>query len=125
MNTEPNKERVRKCVDLMAHAMGLNPLPEDKSNLLIKHVLFDAEYEGIEGKNGWGAFTSSLITERELRNLLMAHSATKIANYNKVREPGTPDHISKELCNGFELALFGRSSKLLSIDNKDPWERNA
>ena len=109
----------------MATAMGMEPLPEAFSLSLIKHVLYKNKYQGVEGKQGWAGLTRGIITEREARNLLMAHCATKIASFNRATEPGYDMYSTRELCSNFEVALLGRHVKVTKLDLLDPWEKNA
>ena len=102
--------------------MNMQPLPDVKAKLLIGHILYDKNYDGVSGKYGWSSLTNNLITERELRNLVVAHCATKISSFNNLYEPGYDTYLTKELCVGFEMALFGREAKLLEFDVLDPWE---
>ncbi len=118
----PNIENIVACVNELALAMKLEPLPEDRCINLIRHVLYIDSYNGVEGKGSLGCFNQGIITPREFRNLLMAHAATKIAGYNQVDEPGCDKYSSQELCSKFALALLGRSAKLLDCDVRDPWE---
>ena len=123
MNQEPDKNKLKDCIDAMALAMKMEPLPNDLCFKLIDHVLYNQDYDGIEGKNGWQCFKQKLLTEREIRNLLMAHSATKIARFNKIKEPGCDTYTSMKLCQGFEVALIGRHVNPTKIDVLDPWEK--
>jgi len=120
----PNLEELKSCIDLMARSMGFSSLPQDRVSRLIDHILFENEYDGVEGKEGWHSFTSGYITEREIRNLVMAHSATKIARYEKKSEPNFLEYSTKELCQQFEVALLGRTVVPTDIDVLDPWERD-
>ncbi|WP_020409585.1 hypothetical protein [Hahella ganghwensis] len=106
----------------MAEAMKLDPLPYDKAFQLIEHVLYKGEYSDLSGKEGWRCFEGGLVTEREMRNLLMAHSATKIAEFNGKDEPNSLAYSSKELCHLFEMTLFGKIVGPRSSDVIDPWE---
>ena len=116
MDEAPNKEKLTICIGDMATAMGMKSLPEDLCSNLIEHVLYKSEYQGVKGKEGWAGLTRGLITEREARNLLMAHSATKISNFNEKEEPASNTYSTKTLCSNFEIALLGRSAYLNSID---------
>lgn len=125
MNEAPNKEKLKICISDLAAAMGMKSLPEELSSNLIEHVLYKGEYQGVKGKNSWAGLIQGIITEREARNLLMAHSATKISNFNDKEEPGCNTYSTKVLCSNFEIALLGRVANLNSIDQLDPWEKNA
>ena len=100
----------------MALQMKCIPLEKDLLNSLINYVLYNE-------KDGWAAYKLDIITERELRNLLMAHSATRISQSNNICEPNCSTYVTKELCDNFEYALFGRLAKLNSIDLLEPWEK--
>lgn len=89
----------------LAKAMELEELPETQRDSLIAHVLYDGEYNGIEGKNGFNSFNENLITAQEYRDLVMAHCSSKIASYNNVSEPSCDTFVSVELCEKFESAL--------------------
>ncbi len=117
---KPDKKELIKCIYLMAIAMKFDPLPEKKTIQLIDHVLFEGEYNDLEGKQGWVAFSKGLSTEREIRNLLMAHSATKIANHNNRAEPNCTEYSTKELCQKFELALHSKIVVPTDFDVLDP-----
>ncbi len=124
MYIKPNKVALISCMQLMAELMELISLPNEKAAQLIEYVLFDKEYNGVKGKDGWGCFLVHLITERELRNLIMAHSASKIASYNKKTEPSCYDYITKNLCQKFEIALIGNVIVPKAHDILDPWEKD-
>lgn len=119
---KPDIEKLKKCIRLLAESMTFNPLPEDRENQLIDHVLFKQEYDGINGKESWSKFENHLITARELRNLFMAHSSTKIARHNQRNEPSDKEYITKGLCHKFEIALLGKIVIPGSFDVLDPWE---
>jgi len=114
---------LKQCMANMAFAMQFKPLTEEKSQLLLDHVLYDGLYNDQQGKQGLEQLHRGMITERELRNLLMAHCATKISNENKCDEPGCDKYSSRELCREFELAIFGRPGKLYDMDVWDPWKK--
>ena len=105
---KPDKKDLTECISLMAEAMKFNPLPNHRVNQLIEHVLYEREYDDIEGKEGWITFSKGLTTEREIRDLFMAHTATKIARHNKKEEPSCTEYSTKELRQKFELALLGK-----------------
>jgi len=106
----------------MAETMTFDPLPYDRVVQLIEHVLYEREYDGVSGKEGWCSFESNIITEREFRNLVMANSATEIARHNKQNEPSSAEYSNKELCHSFEMALFGSVITPGAYDMLDPWE---
>lgn len=120
----PNLEDLKNCIDLMAKSMKFSSLPQDRMSQLIAHVLFDEEYDGVEGKEGWSGFTKGYITGREIRDLMMAHSATKIARHEKKNEPSNTAYSTKELCQKFELALLGKIVVPTDVDVLDPWEND-
>jgi hypothetical protein len=82
-------------------------MQQDDANRLINHVLYDEKWKGIDGKDGWTQFQCGLITKRELRILLMQHSATKISHSNKSQEPSYDSYLCKDICQKFEVALLG------------------
>lgn len=118
----PSKEKVVQSINFMAEVMEFDPLPTERVEELIEHVLYDQYYNGVSGKRAWFSFESGLITERETRNLLMAHSATKIASHNRRDQPSSDIYSRKELSHSFDFALFGRASNPIDIDLLDPWE---
>lgn len=119
---KPDIEKLKKCIRLLAESMGFDALPENREDQLINHVLFKQEYDGVIGKEFWFRFEKQLITERELRNVFMAHSSTKIAMYNQRDEPCVGEYKTKGLCHNFEIALFGSIVVPGSVDVLDPWE---
>ncbi|WP_163831846.1 hypothetical protein [Spartinivicinus ruber] len=121
----PNIELVKNSIEKMANEMGCEPLPEEKAELLIEHVLYDGIWKGVEGKDGWRSFEAMLITEREIRNLLMQHSRTKIAKFNGKCEFDLACPFTKTVCQSFEIALLGRLAKLSGDENLDYWEETA
>ena len=64
-----------------------------------------------------------LITKRELRILLMQHSATKISHSNKSQEPSYDSYLCKDICQKFEIALLGDVVDPRFEAWKDPWEK--
>ncbi len=116
--------KLKACISSMAKAMGLVTPPEELCDSILNHVLYDKEYAGIEGKNGLESFSSKLITEREFRNLVMAHCSTKIAGFNNAEEPDYLTFSTKELCDDFDLALIGRLTRLTRDDVFEPWDKN-
>ena len=75
--------------------------------MLVKHILFNESWEGIEGKEGWISFQHNIITEHELRHLVIAHSATKISQFNNKIEPNYEQYSSEKLLSNFQKSLFG------------------
>ncbi len=124
MNVRLNKVELIDCVYLMAKQMKLTPLPSARAVQLIEHVLFDKEFNGVKGKDGWGCFLSHLLTEREIRNLMMAHSATRISSYNKKSEPGYNNYGTRNLCQKFEIALLDKVIIPTVHDSLDSWEKS-
>lgn len=126
MNTAPidppEQQDLTDAFECLASAMGF-PNPTDAQVAeVVGYVLYDQEVGGRSGKKAWSCFNKRLITERELRNLLMAHGATNLSNWNGVDEPGLGKFVSRELCESFERALFGRKVRLHEVDMLDPWE---
>ena len=107
----PNVEEIVKSIDEMSKAMGLASLPSEVSEKLVMNILYDEELDGREGRNGWESFKNNLITVRELRDLVMCNSATYIAKFNKVSEPGAHSYSSSDLSAKFELAIFSNRAK--------------
>ena len=122
MSNKPSIKELVECINTMALSMKLTPMPHGDTEKLINHILFNEVWNGVKGKEAWKCVEKGLITEREFRNLLMAHSSTKTANFNKVNEPSLDTYYSKELCHRFERALFGRLVVPLKTDQLDPWE---
>ena len=118
----PDIDKLLNSIFLMAEAMKFQPLSDERAKELISHVLYDKEYDGIDGKDNWKCFQHGLLTERELRNVFMAHTATKIARDDGRNEPNCNDYNSIDLCNGFELGLLGKITKPRKVDQLDPWE---
>ena len=110
-----DREKLLSSLAQLAHAMECTPLAKNDAESLIDYVM------GRE-KNGWGGYLRGIITERELRNLIMAHGATTTARSNLIEEPNCDTYMSQELCLAFEIALFGRRGELHNIDYRDPWE---
>ncbi|OZG72616.1 hypothetical protein BTA51_13890 [Hahella sp. CCB-MM4] len=123
MNRSPDRVELKKCLDDLASAMNLEQMAEELSLSVIDHVLYDLELNGIRGKNGWECCAKGLITERELRNLTMAHAVSKISRSNGVKEPAFNTYASKHLCEAFERSLLGRPAILKESDVLDPWEK--
>lgn len=122
----PNIDDLLACIELMAASMKFKSLSQEKAKQLIEHVLFDQKYYGVEGKQAWACYASGIITKREVRNLLIAHAATKIAQENKRNEPQLSSYTSPGLYHRFERALFGKKIIVREDDVLDPWEkRNA
>ncbi len=109
---KPDIEKIVNCIDKMAEAMNMKTLPLDRCKALINHVLYDEQYDDVKGKEGWACFQDGLITEREIRNLLMAHSATKISKFNKEDEPNSNEYAFTDLCQAFDAALLGKPADL-------------
>ena len=85
--SSPNIEQLHQAISLMADAMNCKPLTPTSTDLLINYVLFDGAYGSVSGKDAWPCYQLDLITKTELRNLIMAHSATRIASFNNTCEP--------------------------------------
>ncbi len=122
---EPNIDELKKCILKMSELMGCLPLPDDKLKDLIQHVLYDKKWGSIDGKNSWACFQRKLITEREIRKLIMQHSCTKIADFNNKCETKLGNPYSKEMCQLFEVALLGRVSISMGGEGRDFWEIDA
>ena len=117
-----NFEDLLKSIELMASLMGMEPLPNEKAKNLINYIMYSEEYGNQEGREGLKQLEMKYITERELRNLMMCNTATKISSFNKIQEPGIDKYSTKELTESFELAIFGRKNILFNSDVKDKWE---
>ena len=121
---KPDISKLKDCMSSMAKAMGLKTPPAWKCDLILNHILYEQEFNGVEGKNGLNSFTSQFITEREFRNLVMAHCSTKIASYNDTVEPDCYTYSNKELCDNFDLALIDRLTRPTVNDVFEPWDKN-
>jgi hypothetical protein len=108
MNYSPDLEQLKVCISSMAIAMKMESLPDERCDRLISHILYAKEYDGIEGKSGWECLCNKIITERELRDLLMAHCSIEISRFNKLEEVDYGAYASKALSDMFEVALFPR-----------------
>jgi hypothetical protein len=115
---KPKFEDLFNCVKDQASAMNMKSLTQDKTVELIEYVLYKG-HDNANGKNAWSCYENGLITERELRNLLMAHAATQISHSNNLSEPGYNNYVAKELCQKYEKALFGRPAIRHPIDDLD------
>ena len=71
----------------------------------------------------WRKSAHALMTERELRNALIALSATSLSHWNNVAKPTNDEYASQGLCLEFDDALFGREAHRHEIDLPEPWER--
>ncbi|TDF39704.1 hypothetical protein EYS14_09370 [Alteromonadaceae bacterium M269] len=85
--SSPNIEQLHQAISLMADAMNCKPLTQEESTSLVNYVLFDGVCGGVSGKEAWPCYQLDLITKTELRNLIMAHSAARIASFNNTCEP--------------------------------------
>jgi hypothetical protein len=120
----PDRKELLNCFAIMASAMHMNAMNHALGVEVVNHVLYNSKLSGLDGKNAWESYLKGIITERELRNLVMAHAAAKISNYNCIEQPDFEIFNSKSLCNAFEISLFGRLANLQEIDILDPWEKN-
>ncbi len=102
----------------MAAAMKMRRLEKTVAHSLFKHLLYDFTLEGRKGCARWAAHLGGLITERELRNLLMAHCATQISAANRVSEPSSETYVSEDLERCFDVAIFGRRAILHRRDKE-------
>ena len=119
---EPDFDQLLRACGMMASAMKLRCLEKEAAQNLFTHLLYELPLDGIKGRRAWAAFRKGLITERELRNLLMAHASTRISAFDMVDEPSYTLYGSEGLCAAFEKVLFGRRTKRHPIDPPDPWE---
>ena len=92
---KPNLNKLRLCMKLLAKAMDIEQLPPARFDALVAHILYDEKLAGIDGKNALEGFKHHLITEREYRNLVLAHFSTKLANHNRVTEPDFDSYIDE------------------------------
>jgi hypothetical protein len=120
----PNLEELIECINLMAGNMSFEILPKKELLGLINHVLFDEHIGQVSGKEAWACLMDNLITERELRNLMMAHSATKLAGFNKKDEPFLSSYLTEDLCHKFDKALFGKIIQSKISEPLDSWDKN-
>jgi len=116
MRIEPNIDKLKVCIAKLAETMGMSALPNELAMNLINHVLYDEEYQSIDGKNSWSSLRGGLITETEMRNLIFAHSATKISYFNKMQEPGCDHYDSESITKAFDMALYGREAIILECE---------
>ena len=119
MKSAPNFDALYICTSTMAKSMHMRPLPLEQCNELLAHVLYTECLQGVEGKNAWESYCMGLITEIEIRNLLMAHCATKISFFNRLSEPDARTYLSRNLSEKFEIALFARPAQRLNSDVVD------
>jgi AAA+ ATPase superfamily predicted ATPase len=110
-----DKQKLLSSLAQLAYAMECTPLAKNDAESLVDYVMG-------RGKNGWSGYLRGIITERELRNLIMAHGATTTARSNSIEEPNCDTYMSQELCLEFEIALFGRRCELHDIDYRDSRE---
>lgn len=90
--------------------MGYEALPNNIATSFINHTLFNGEYNGVKGKEGWASLEAGVITKMELQNLIIAHAATKISNFNCKTEPCAKTYLNASLVSKFSKALFGTTS---------------
>ncbi|MBL4798969.1 MAG: hypothetical protein JKY50_16260 [Oleispira sp.] len=103
-----NISELKVSVEMMAKAM-CQPMPsEPQVELLFDHVLYDDRFGDVDGKNGCKHFELGLITKSEFRDLVMAHSASKISFFSGRPEPSFNSYESIELNQSFEKALLGK-----------------
>ncbi len=63
------------------------------------------------GKNVWAGFAAGLITEVEVRDVVMANMATWLAHENDAREPAGDRWVTADIELEFERALLGRPAR--------------
>ena len=123
MISRPDINELLECMRNLADAMNMDPLPSEIAEQVFDHILFDGEFRGISGKDSYECLNRNIITEREYRNLLVAHCATKISSHNKKSEPSCDEYFTQKIANRFEKALLGRLANLVSTDILDSWEK--
>lgn len=120
-----NIQKLKVAIGKMAVVMECNPISDIESENLIYHVLFGRPRGSVAGRDSWRCFQNGLITEREIRNLIMQHSRTRIAKYNGNSEFDLSNPYTKELCQKFEIALHGKLVEKHKSEGPDYWEHNA
>ena len=115
----PDTADLVRAMDQLAHAMNCQPMGSDVAESLIAHVLFDKQLHGRNGRNAWASLQCGIITELELRNLLMAHCATSTAQVNDIHEPASDTYLTRDIGLAFEIALLGREAHLAPTDSVD------
>ena len=115
----PDIKLLVSAMEELARAMKCQPLASDYAEEFLDYMLYDRELFGLKGRNGWSAFVRGVITELELRNLLMAHCANTTAKLSNVDEPGCNTYDTRKLGLAFEIGLYGREAKLVAGDAVD------
>lgn len=109
MMKRPEILRLISCTVLLADAIGQERPPEDIARTFLTELLHMPQSEG--GKDVWGCLVAGLISEIEVRNLIMAHCSTWLSHLNGCEEPGTHTYDSVKVSAAYELALFGRPAR--------------
>jgi hypothetical protein len=99
-------KQLAECAVEMANEMRLSPIAVGEAENLFQRLLYAPQQE--QGRESWNCLQCGIITEIELRNLLMAHCATQIKNSAAVDGLPYPTSFSKELEARFDRALYGR-----------------
>ena len=122
VSEELDLEPIRDALFLLARSLGIDRVSPEVVDRVIRSVLFGEPLDGFAGKGLWLVFQHELLTERELRNLVMANASTRLAYYSGIDEPGVDMDSARPLCEAFELALFGHRVAPTARDLLDPWE---
>ena len=102
----PDLDSLVMCGERTAGAMRQHAGNRDRTVAFFRHLLHGDQAEG--GKDVWECLRLGLITEIEVRDVVMAHFATWLSRENRVPEPSSDTWSSPALEHLFELALFGR-----------------
>ncbi len=97
------EQLVAAALDVALAMHGERP-PDDELETLLRDLLFGE-------RDLWKAVREGLITELELRDALLARTASRISYLLCVDEPSADLWVTRDLERAFEIALFGREAQ--------------
>ncbi|MDD9944200.1 MAG: hypothetical protein OXU20_24360 [Myxococcales bacterium] len=107
MQREPDMDGLIECATAMAGALGVNSPNTDDARALLQRLLTTPQTEG--GKEAWACLTMGIVTEVEVRNLLMAQCHTWLLHSAASEIQDGADLTALEA--KFDRALYGRPAE--------------
>lgn len=107
---EPNIAQLVGAARRVAAALSVEPPPDAALEEFVRELLFGS-------RELWPVLREHLITEIELRDALLARTATFLCRHGGIREPSSERWCTRELQLAYEEALFGREATRTKWDH--------
>ena len=82
----PNLSQLVDALMQLARAIGVEEPKEERLRSIVDYVLYDHELDGDRGRRSVLAFKRGLLTEREVRNLIIHHGWMSLTCWHEIRD---------------------------------------